>query len=101
MVEDKEEILDQEESSEEVGETSGTVYTGSGTSGTSSDYSAILEEMNLRLENTETSTSELSDNLLETNVRLDYLVTFMFAFACAAFIIFIWRIFYGWFYKSV
>ena len=65
------------------------------------DYSSILESMQGTLESNSETLVLVQEDLAASNNRLDHVVTFLFIFACAAFIFYIWRIFYGWFYKSV
>ena len=79
-----------EESSEECSEVVGT-----------GEYSSILLDMQTDIQDNTEAIKLVEDQLVLTNDRLDHTVTFLFIFACAAFMLFIWRIFYGWFYKPV
>lgn len=65
------------------------------------DYSSLLESMQGTLESNSETLVLVQEDLEASNNRLDHVVTFLFIFAAAAFIFYIWRIFYGWFYKSV
>ena len=108
MNENNSENLIEEESSEvtseETSEESSEITSEGNSEEVSSeiDYTSILETMSGSLDDhTETLTElssemvETNENIVATNTRLDHVVTFLFIFACAIFIFYIWRILNG------
>lgn len=74
--------MDREYSSE-----SNSEFTSEEVSDSSIDYTESLVSINEKLDH--------------ISLDLDYTVTFLLVFGILAFIVIIWRIFYGWFYRGV